>query len=142
MYLFGFYMGYKFVSHTADVKFEAEGKTLEEVFMYSAEALFESIYDKLKISRKLEKNIEVEGEDNLSLLYSFLEEFLFLLDAENFVCSKIKDLKIYNNKLTAIVVGDKASNYKFTNDVKAVTYSDMKVEMVKDKWVAVGVFDV
>jgi SHS2 domain-containing protein len=135
-------MGYKFVPHTADVKFEAEGGSIEDVFVSSAGALFESVYGKMKIGKKVERDVDVEAEDTLSLLYSFLEEFLFLLDAENFVCSKVMSLKIHNNKLMARVVGDDVRNYKFTNDVKAVTYSDMKVEEVDGEWIAVGVFDV
>ncbi len=135
-------MSYKFLEHTADVKFEAEGKSLEEVFISSADALFETIYGDLKIKGKIKKEIDVEGEDNMSLLYSFLEEFLFLLDAEDFVGLKVEDVKINGYKLSAKVVGDKKSNYNFTNDVKAITYSDMKIEEKKGKWVAVGVYDV
>lgn len=135
-------MSYKFLEHMADVKFEAEGESLEEAFVSSAGALFESIYDGMKVEEKIEKNIEVEGEDNVSLLYSFLEEFLFLLDAEDLIGAKVKDVRINGFKLSAVVVGDKASNYEFTNEVKAITYSDMKVEEKDGKWMAVGVFDV
>jgi SHS2 domain-containing protein len=70
------------------------------------------------------------------LLYNFLEEFLYLLDAENFILAEIKSLEIKKDKnknkqkkfiLSASVFGDKATNYEFSNDVKAITYNDMKV---------------
>ena len=135
-------MSYRFLEHTADVKFEAVGKSLEEVFVSSAVVLFESIYGEVKVKNKIKKKIEVEGEDNVSLLYLFLEEFLYLLDAEDFIGVEVRDVKIDGYKLSAIVVGDKASNYNFTNEVKAITYSDMKVEKKVGGWVATGVFDV
>lgn len=95
-----------------------------------------------KNQRKKEKKIEVKGKDFESLLYNFLEEILFLLDAENFLISKIKKIKIHNLKLNAVIIGDEVSNYKFTNNVKAVTYNDMFVKQEKKKWAAQVVLDV
>src|SRR3990167_9476131 len=123
-------MTYKFLEHTADVKFRAEGKTLELAFKAAALALREVITKnpKIKINYKIKKNIKVKGKDNEALLYNFLEEFLYLLDAKNFLPAKIKNIKIKDNKLEAEIAGDKASNYKFSNDVKAVTYNQMYVK--------------
>ena len=135
-------MSYEFLEHTADVKFHATGKTIEEAYINSAKALFETIYGKIKIKERVEKEIKVEGEDLSSLLYLFLEEFLFLLDSQNLIFSKIKELKISKNKLGAVIVGDYAKNYSFTNDVKAITYNDMIIEKRKGLWVIEGVFDV
>ena len=130
-----------FLEHTADVKFQAFGKSLEEVFENSALALKETIYKK-PIQEKQEKEIEVKARDFESLLYNFLEEFLYLLDAENFLLSKIKKIKIDKFKIKAIVIGDKAANYKFSNSVKAITYSEMFAKKIKDKYVAQVVLDV
>ena len=120
---------YNFLEHTADVKFLAYGKNLEEAFANSALALKETISGDLFIESKKEKTIKVSGEDMESLLYSFLEEFLYLLDAEDFLLSGIEDLHINEKEMTldADVTGDDASKYEFTNDVKAITYNEMKV---------------
>ncbi|HDK42597.1 MAG TPA: archease [Candidatus Pacearchaeota archaeon] len=122
---------YIFLPHTADVKFQASGKTIEEAFENSALALKERMCN-AKIKAKIEKKIEISGRDFENLLYNFLEEFLYLLDAEDFITSKIKSIKISKFKLKAIVVGDKASNYKFSNDVKAITYNEMFVKNTKN----------
>ena len=49
-------------------------------------------------------------------------------------------------KLSAEVIGDKAGNYKFTNDAKAVTYNNMFVKKEKfkgkDKFICQVVLDV
>jgi SHS2 domain-containing protein len=140
-------MKYKFLEHTADIKFQAYGKNLKECFSNAAYALSELIKGDIKIKAKIKKRIAIEGKDKESLLYSFLEEFLFFLDANDFLMSKIEMIKIDGKKLKAEISGDKASNYKFTNDVKAITYNEMFVKQEdkgKDKglWVCQVVADV
>jgi len=141
-------MNYKFLPHTADVKFQAFGGTVEEAFSNAVLALRETISGKVNVFEKKEKKISVEGKDFESLLYNFLEEFLVLLDAEGFLVSKVKEIKIdaknvnilghHKNKksfsdrknfeLKAVVLGDDALKYKFSNAVKAITYNDMFVK--------------
>jgi SHS2 domain-containing protein len=135
-------MKFKFLEHTADMKFQAYGKTIEEAFENAAYALKEVMYGKLKIKEKIKKKIEVSGKDNESLLYDFLEEFLYLLDAEDFLLSGIKSIKMKDKKLTAEIIGDKGENYQFTNNVKAITYNQMFVKQKEGKWLAQVVVDV
>ena len=137
-------MTYTFLEHTADVKFKAEAKTLEEAFILSAEALNETIYGKIKILEQEEKTIEIEGKDLEGLLYNFLEEFLFLLDSEDFLVSKVKEIKIDQEKfkLHAKLLGDKSEKYNFTNDVKAITYNEMFVKQEENLWKTQVVLDV
>ncbi|MAH46215.1 protein archease [Candidatus Pacearchaeota archaeon] len=140
-------MPHKFLPHTADIKFQASGETLEKAFSSSAEVLKEVITEKINIKEKIKKEISVQGKDHEALLYNFLEEFLFLLDSENFLLSKIKKIKITQDKtsqykLIAEITGDKASKYKFTNNVKAVTYSQMFIKKQKDKYTCQVVLDV
>lgn len=137
-----FKMKYKFLEHTADVKFQAEGKTMEEAFENSSLALKEIISKKIKIKAVIKKKINVEGKDKEALLYNFLEEFLFLLDAEDFLLSDIENIKIDGEVLRAEIIGDKASNYKFTNDVKAITYHEMFVRKKDEGFVCQVVVDV
>ncbi|MCK5449248.1 archease [Candidatus Pacearchaeota archaeon] len=137
-------MPYNFLEHTADVKFRIESPTLEEMFSSSADALNETIRGNIKILEQKEKNFEIEGKDLEELLYNFLEELLFLLDTENFLISKIKDIKIdlENKKLKCVATGDKAENYKFTNDVKAITYHEMFIKEKNGKFICEVTLDV
>jgi SHS2 domain-containing protein len=133
---------FKFLEHTADVKFLAFGKNKEEAFENSALALKESMCGKTRIKENKERKIFVKGKDDEARLYVFLEEILFLLDAEKFIISKIKSLKINENKINAVISGDDAKNYHFTNKVKAITYNDMLIEKNKGKWTVQAVLDV
>lgn len=121
---------FKFLAHTADVKFQAFGKNLEEQFTNAGLALKETIAEGVEVQPSIKKKIKVRGDDLKGLLYSFLEEFLYLLDAEDFLLGDIEKIKIDEKKfeLDADVVGDNASNYKFVNDVKAITYNEMIVD--------------
>ena len=65
-------MKFKFLEHTADVKFQAWGKTLEEAFKNSALALKETICEKIKVKEKIEKKIEIRGKDLEFLLFFYM----------------------------------------------------------------------
>ena len=137
-------MSFKFLEHTADVKFKVVSDSLQDGFVDSAKALFETMWGDIDVLPQKAQEVSVRGIDIENLLYKFLEEFLVLLDSDNFVVSEVNNVKIDLEKMemTADVIGDDASNYHFTNDVKAVTYSDMKIEENNGHWEIIGVFDV
>lgn len=136
-------MKFKFLEHTADIKFQAFGNSIEEVFENSALAMFNSMSNE-KVRKKKSFKINVKGKDFESLLYNFLEELLFLLDSEDFLLSKIKKIKIdkENFKLNAEIVGDDAENYEVHEDIKAITYNDMFVKKQGNKFISQVVVDV
>jgi SHS2 domain-containing protein len=115
---------FEFLEHTADVKFRAYGSSVEKAFESAAFVLKQVINEK-KVSAKIKKKIKVKGKDLKSLLYHFLEEFLFLFDSENFLLSKVK-VKINGLELEAEAYGEKG---KFINEggVKAITYNEMEI---------------
>ena len=120
-------MKYEFLEHTADAKFRAYGKNLNEQFLNAALAMTSIMFDPKKVKPKIKKEIKIKGLDQKSLLYNLLEELLYLMDTEFFLLNKVSNLKIKDNTLTATLYGDKASNYKTTGDVKAVTYQQMEI---------------
>ena len=54
-----------------------------------------------------------------------------MLDAEGFLVSSVNNLKINKElegfSLVASVSGDESKKYKFSNDVKAITYNEMLI---------------
>ena len=133
-------MDYKFLKHTADIKFRAYGKTIEKAFENSALAMFNAMYlGKIKPMSK--KNIQIKSKDKESLLYGFLEELLVLLDSKNFFLSKAS-VSIDDNELKAVLFGDNAKNYPINLQVKAVTYNNMIIKKTRDRWMCQVVLDV
>ena len=136
-------MKYKFVSHTADIKFFSYGKTIEEVFENSAYALVHSISDK-KINGNHKIKFHVNGIDFENLMYNFLEEFLFLFDSKNLILSRIYSIKIDKKNFTLHVGAffDDGKNHRNLFSIKAVTYSEMKIQKKNGKWSARVVLDI
>lgn len=132
---------FEFLEHTADIKFQAFGKTREEVFINCALALSNVLYDR-KIREKKIYKLKAQGDDNESLLYNFLEELLFLFDTENFLLSKVKEIKIKDNRITAKLTGDNSEKYEIKTYIKSPTYNDMFIKKERGWWVAQVVMDV
>ena len=86
--------------------------------------------DYVEISQ--EETVTVEGHDIESLLYSFLDEVLFLFNAEPFLTCKeiqITEFDKMNFRLQAICKGEPfdLSKHPQGTEVKAITYSNMQV---------------
>ncbi|MBL7051575.1 MAG: archease [Nanoarchaeota archaeon] len=119
---------YEFLEHTADEKFRAYGKTLEEAFINAALATAKIMTDD-KVKPVIEKKIEIKVNTKQKLLYQFLEELLFYVDTEGFILSEVRDIEIKDAfTLTATFLGDSAENYEIKAHIKAVTYNDMFIK--------------
>jgi len=121
-------MRFRFLEHTADIKFRAYGKTLNEVFENAGLAFFEVCCNTKKVKPLIKKELSIKSEDLKSLLYDFLEELLYLHEAEHYLFSKFKVI-IKGLKLTATLWGEKINqSHELRSMIKAVTYNDMIVE--------------
>jgi len=134
-------MKFKFLEHTADIKFQAYGKTLDEVFENSLLAVSEYISRGNKIKTTKGKIIDVVGIDHESLLYNFLDEILYLIDAESFIPAKAK-ITIRGFNLHAELYGDSTKNYKDLDHIKAATYAEMYIKKIDKGFEAQVVLDV
>ena len=133
---------FEFLEHTADIKFRAYGKSLDELFENCVLAFSEYISRGEGIKSKTKKEIKLEGQDNESLLSKFLDELIYLIDADGFVTARAK-VKIVGKKLSAILYGDIVKNYNDLDQVKAATYAEMYIKKKKDKtWECQVVLDV
>lgn len=140
-------MKYKFLKHTADAKFQAYGKTLEEAFSNAAIAMFEIIVKIEGIEKKIIKKVEIKAENKESLLYKWLEELLYLLDTEFFLINSVKNMKVIKERkkyiLKAEVLGDTfKEKYERHGAVKAVTYEEMFIKEEKGKVTVQVVLDI
>jgi len=138
---------YEYLPHTADTKFRAYGKNLEEAFANSALAMMNVMVEVEKVKALTTKKISVEGTDLQSLLYNFLEQFLILMDSKNLFLTTIKELKISKKakeyKLAATVAGDDAGKYETIGpQVKAITYNGMKIAQKENNCTIQAIVDI
>jgi len=136
---------YKYLHHTADAKFRAYGKTLEEAFSNSALATSGIMVDTKKVKPKITKKLKSEGKELRNLLYEFIQDLIVLVDTDGFMLNKVKSIKISEGKtykLTAELLGDHYSNYDVHTPIKAMTYSDMIIEKKGNTWMLQVVVDI
>ena len=135
---------FEYVGHTSEIKIKTYASTLNGIFRNTVVALSDFMSRKQKIKPKIIKRITIQAEDTESLLYEFIDEIVYLIDAKNFIVSKGR-IKVNEktNFLEAEILGDKASNYSNLDHIKAATYSDMYVKKKRNNsWEAVFVIDV
>src|SRR3989338_8799480 len=87
-------MPYEFLEHTADLKIRVEEPTLDEAFKTSAIALKQAMAENIEVKSKITRLVTIEEKDINDLLYRFMEEFIYLLDADDFLMSEIVDLEV------------------------------------------------
>lgn len=138
---------YEFLKHTADAKFRAYGKTLEEAFENAAYALTDIVTDHKRVKARMKKAIEIESEDKEALLYDFLEKLIALLDTDSFLLSKVDELRITQVdegfELKAKVSGDNViENYAIKTTIKAATYQEMEIMKEKEGYALQAVVDI
>ena len=126
---------------TSDVKFEAYGESLEDVFENAAYAMMSIMCDVKVIRPERAIEINVEGRDDKDLLFSWLQELIAMVDVENMFFGDF-DVSMSDNKLTATVRGERTCPEKSGTHVKAVTYHDFSLEQKDGKWVARVVCDI
>ena len=81
------------------------------------------------------------GNDKEAMLSSFIEELIYLLDADDFVVAKAK-VSVKGKKLNAEIFGYDSKNYEELDHVKAATYAEMYVKKTSKGWEAQMVLDV
>lgn len=128
---------------TADVVFKAYGKDLNELFSNAALAMFEVMINTKQVKEKIIKEIELKTDDLESLMFSWLNELLFYVDAESLAFSRF-DVSIEGYQLKAKCYGEKINTEKHETrtEIKATTYHKMKIKKEGDMWIAQIIVDV
>lgn len=125
---------FEFFDVTADIGYRAYGETLNGAFENAGMALFEVITDTSVLKQSIKKTISLKAEDEKALLFDWLNELIFLHDAEYLVFSRfqvdISGDEDQGYQLEAEVWGEEfeQSRHESRDEVKAVTYHLMEVE--------------
>jgi len=132
---------------TADLAFEATGKTREELFVSAAEALEESQVKTEDLELKIEKKIKLENDTLDKLLFDFLNELIYFKDAEQLAFANLA-LRIEETTkgytLKGMVKGEKLDpkRHELRTDVKAVTKHKFGIQETPEGYKATVVLDI
>jgi protein archease len=127
---------FRVLEHTADIGFEAFGATREEVFANAARALINIVVDLETIVPREAVKVEARSPDPAGLLVNWLNEILFLHDAEGWLFRDFEITALSDRSLTAVARGEKfdPSRHQAKLLVKAITYHQLALEKTSDGW--------
>lgn len=120
---------YEYFEVTADIGFRAYGESLNEAFENAGLAIFNIISDTDSIESAKEISFEITSEDNVSLLYDYLEELLFYHEVEFMLFSSF-DVEIDDDfHLKATIKGEPIdwNKHERKTEIKAITFHQMEV---------------
>jgi len=139
---------YEQFEHKADVGIRGYGKTIEEAFVNGAKAMFEVMVNLAKVEPKKEIKIECKADNLEELFIEWLNTLLSEAGIENLVFGefKIKEIKKTKSgyKLAGVVQGEELNPEKHEAEVevKAATYSQLKIERKGNQYIAQTIVDV
>lgn len=121
---------YEYFDVTADIGFKSYGNDLNEAFENAGLAMFNVITDTSNVSSSKEISFEVSSEDNVSLLYDYLEELLFYHEVEFMLFAEFHVEIDDNYHLKATIKGEDIDweKHERKTEVKAITFHKMDVK--------------
>jgi len=139
-----FVKNYALIEHTADIGIRVKAKDLKGLFCSCAAAMFDIIAagcpDKAGTKKILK--IKQQGSNSEELLVNWLNELLFLSATKALIFSDFKINKLSETDIEALVTGVSAKYCRVKTEIKAATYHALKIERVKNAWLAEVIFDV
>ena len=135
---------YEIIDHTADVGLRAYGKDLKTLFTNAAGGMFSILADLKNVHPQRSLKIKVEAPNIEELFLSWLSELLYQYESKKIIFKEFSVDKLDEKKICARAQGEKLDFKRHTlkTEIKAVTYHQLNVEMVKDYWQGVVIFDI
>ena len=131
----------------ADIGFEAEGESVEEVFRGATQALLESMATPSTVAEEWERAIELSDVDPSALLFEWLSEVVYWKDAAGVVYREAPltlthehDVWLLRARLIGAPVDQQTQ--ELHADVKGVTKHRYELKQTGDRWSVRVVLDV
>lgn len=135
---------YVALDHTGDIRLKVMGKSLPDLFINAAYALFDTITEADKIDAQLSDEIEVAGIDREELLVNWLSELNYLFVTEGKLFNRFEIERFKDTELFGRAIGEKFNSHKhpLRTEIKAVTFHDLLIKKLGDHWETNIVFDI
>ena len=135
---------YEQFPHTADIGIRVFGKDLKELFENAAFGMFDVIADLEGIKASEEENVEVHGAVPEELLIAWLDELLYRFCTKDIIYSKFEIEELSEDRIKAKVSGRPiaANRNRLKTEIKAVTYSGLKIKETPGGYEVEIIFDV
>ena len=135
---------FEILNHTADIGLIIYGKDVSEVFINAARGLYSLIIEPEEVKSRKCREIEVTAPDREALLVNWLNELIYLIDAEELLLNDFEVENISDTRVRVKAGGENINSKKhhMKREVKAATYHQLKIEKVEKGWRAQVIFDI
>jgi SHS2 domain-containing protein len=134
-----------YLSHTADIAFDVEADSIEELFIESFNGWLNSVVENISTDAEQEIQIKLSADSFEQLLVDFLNEVNFLLTVKKILCIKVESLMIDKENIS-LKAWIKTQNQKddsvLKEEIKSVTYHQMEIKEKNGKYYVRVVFDI
>lgn len=131
-------MKYKFLEHTADIMFEAYGKSYPEALENSAHAMF-SVFGEAKERERAAFKVSAHNLNELTV--QALADLLAYSDTNEIIFSRAKVIS-FDEKKREVEIEAFGEKKQPRDTVKAVTYHELMVAHDKNGWTIRVLLDV
>lgn len=139
-----FPLDYQIIDHTADLGIIVKGVDEKDVFIHAAQAMTDLMV-KGDISKKtVIKDVSLQGEDFPDLMVKWLGEILYLFNGEKLLVHsiEIKSISPIQLEFKLYLTNFDPEKHEILREIKAVTYHQIFVDKVNDRWQARIIFDI
>ncbi len=121
---------FEILEHTSDIGIIAYGSGIREVYINAARGMFSLITSPDDVEEGEDREIEIEATDSEGLLVAWLNELIYLFDAENMLLKRFDITRLTDTTLKATVYGERAdlSRHSIKIGIKAATYHMLSIE--------------
>jgi SHS2 domain-containing protein len=134
---------WKFLEHTADVRMEVYGATLEELFLHAAEGFADLVGSTARIVEDSALDIDLEAGELEELLVDWLRELHYQHETRGFLFSGARIEELTPKKVKARLKGGiRSLDDERDMEIKGVTYHAISVEKTDSGYSARIVFDI
>lgn len=136
---------HNFIEHTADIAFDVFADTIEELFIESARAWRIVVVGDVSGKVLSDKEVHLTADSLEELLVNFLNELNFYLINKKWLAVIFNKLIIdkTNFLLSANLAGFQIDDsIEIKEEIKSVTYHQMNIENIDDKFTTRVVFDI
>lgn len=141
-------MPYEYLNHEADIGIRGMGDSLADAFAEAAQAMFSIMADPETVAHRESVPVHCRAPDPETLFVEFLNELLFQRETHDLLLSacRVKELRqeVEGWRLDAVAWGEPLDpgHHEIRTEVKAATYSALKVFRQDDQYVVQCIVDV
>jgi len=137
------------LDHTADVGFDLEAPSLEELFQGALKGLLDVMFTSPPQGGRKRRRLSLSAEDLETLLVRFLNELIYLIQTKGFVPGRarirVEEVEGEENgyRLAATLFGEPfQEGFGFQGEVKSATFHGLSVRKEDGRWKARVILDV